>query len=237
MSTRLGLMIEFEKFIDVLVEINRFSGVPAILLFLLARDKPIVSKLAFWLVMASFLADFSNYFFIRYIYKNSFIISNTWFIVNYFLLIYLFLKLIPERKTLLTATLGAFLAGTAITFIFYYTFLESNTFIRVFTSISITLICLIIYLEILENSPANNLFQYPVFWIVTALFIYSSATLLKNIFDQYLIFEKSISTEAYRLIFPINLGFNILKNLMLAYAIWLAGKGGITYIKPKTSVS
>lgn len=223
------------EFLEVFSEINRYSALPGILLFLLMKGRPQLSRIIFYILIASFLADFANYFFIRYVYQNSFIISNSWFLINYLLLAFLFLHLIPSHRKLLWLLTGVFLLGSLISFVFYYSFLESNTFIRVFTSASITFLCLITYYDILEKSPTDNLFSYPVFWTITALFLLSSVTLLKNIFDNYLIFKLQVTTEAYEFIRPLNLSFNILKNALFALVIYQCSLGrlsGIINTKP-----
>lgn len=216
---------------EALIEINRYSGIPGIVFFLAFLTKKGYNiRIVFFVLLASFLADFANYFFIRYIYQNSFIISNSWWLINYFLLTWLFLTLLKNQKNFVLLFFSIFLAGSLISFSFFYSFLESNTFIRTFSSISFTFLCILSFFEILRVGPTDQLSTYPIFWVTTAIFLYSSITLLRHLFSNYLIFQMDLSTEVYSYVHFFNLLMNIIKNLMFFYAFTLVRKGYPDYI-------
>ncbi|MEP5611080.1 MAG: hypothetical protein ABJP45_02465, partial [Cyclobacteriaceae bacterium] len=211
--------------IELLAELNRYSGIPGIVFFLLMMRKNGNIRIVFFVLLASFTADVTIYFFIRHVYPNSFIISNTWYLIDYGLLTWLFIKMIPERKGIVALLGIIFTIGGITSFLFFYSFLESNTFIKAFHSLAFTVLSIIAFFEVLRESPTDKLIHYPVFWIMTAIFLFSSVTLFKNLFQNYLIFELALSMESYAYVHSFNNVFNILKNLMFLYAFVLVKKG------------
>ncbi len=226
--------------IDILKIINRFSGVPGIIFFILflwnARGN---TRIVFYILLASFIADLSNFFFIRFVYPNSYIISNVWFLTNYFLVSWIFYKMLSyheARKRAIYILGGIFLVGSILSFLFFYSFLESNTFIRTFSSLAFTLFSISVFFEILKESPTNKLSNYPVFWVVVAIFLFSSTTLLKNLFQNYLVFELKTSKELFVYLSAFTRVFNITKNLMFFYSFILVKKGFQDYIHPPKKI-
>lgn len=228
----------FLEIFQFLKEVNRYSSVPGILFFLVFLTRVnLNTRIVFYIISVSFLADFLNYFFIRYIYPNAYIITNSWYLVNYVLVSWLFLKLIPTRKNLVVALLIFFGICSTLSFTFFFTFMEPNTFIRSFTSLSFTFLALLSFFEILKESPSDRLSQYPVFWIVTAVFLFSSITLIKNLFDQYLVIDMNVSRELHSYVHFFTVLANIVKNLCFLYAFMLVKRGYPDYIYPKTKQS
>ncbi len=202
---------------------NRFSALAGCLYFLyFMRSWKSTSGIVFLILLFSLLADNFNYFFIRAIYPNSFIIGNSWYIVNYVITAFLFKEILKKHSRLIIGLLGLFILGTIVSFIFFYEFTESNVFIRLFSNASFIAFSLLVYFELLK-SPSLQLTKLPLFWVVTSLFIYNSLLLLQGIFNNYLIFDLKIST--FNLIPIIKLIGNIVKNFILFYALALIDKG------------
>ncbi len=214
-----------------LLEVSRYSGVPGILYFLLfSKKKDKCIKIVFYILLASFLADFFNYFFIRLVYKNGFIISNSWVIINFILVTWYFYELIPKRRTLILLFLGVFIVALFVSFGFFYSFLQPNTVIRVLGSITFSTLSLLCLWEILKESPTDQLFKYPVFWIVTAIFLYSSITIFRNLFQNYFLHGLGGVGPIGRWVWFFNLVFNPVKNFIFLYAFYLVNKGYPNYI-------
>ena len=193
-----------------------------------------ISGIVFYMMLVSLLADNFNYFFIRFIYPNSFIIGNSWYIINYIIVVILFTIVLNKKKKLFLSFLSFFVVGTIISFGFFFLFTESNVFIRLFSNVSFIFFSLMIYFELLKN-PNQKISRLPLFWIATALFVQNSLLLLQSIFNNYLIFDQKITTEAMRVIHIINLVANISKNFILFYALVLIDKGYPDSLKPRTS--
>ncbi len=194
-----------------------------------------ISGIVFYMILFSFLADNFNYFFIRFVYPNSFIIGNSWYLLNYLLVALLFAQILDKKRKLFIGFLAVFIIGSIISFTFFFQFTESNVFVRLFSNVSFIFFALNIYLELLK-SPNQKISRLPLFWIATALFVQNSLLLLQSIFNNYLIFDQKITTEAMRIIHIINLVANITKNFILFYAIVLIDKGYPDSLKP-TKVS
>ncbi len=183
-----------------------------------------MAKGVWGILLISFIADNANYFFIRLIYPNSFIIGNIWILLNYFIMIWTFNEILSQKKKLSIILCLVFSIGSILTFGFYYSFLEGNIFTTLWSNVSFITLSLIVYFQLLQK-PGQNLFKLPVFWISTSFFVYNSLVLLQSIFRDYLIFDLQISKEAYAVINFINLIANISKNYILFYALVMIGKG------------
>ena len=210
---------------DWLYHLNGFSAIAGILFFIYVRKSlKSVSGIIFIILLVSFLADNINYFFIRFVYPNGFIVGNLWIITNYFLMMWLFKKILTSQssKTVLVLTV-LFTIGSLVS-LYFYTLTEANTFINVYSTSSFIIVSLIAYLELLKN-PSSRLIKQPIFWIATAFFVHNSLILLQSIFENYLIFDQQITKEAYRVIQIINLIANTTKNYVLFYALVLIYKG------------
>ena len=222
--------MDFQELVSWMFEISRYSGIPVIIVFLTLKNPSKLSTFTFTLILASFIADFSNYFFIRYIFKNSFIISNIWSIFNFSITCLLFLELLPQKRKSIIALLGVFLAGCLVSFLFFYSFLESNTFVWAYSSFATIILSLIAYYEILNAYPTETLSNYPVFWIVTGFFLYSTGVLFAGLFQNYVVFTLQMDWRFVSYLSFFILLFNILKNILFFYAFILIRKGFPQYI-------
>ncbi len=218
-----------------LQEISKYSGVPGILFFMLfMKEKSTITRIVFFILLASFIADFSNYFFMKYVYKNGFVITNSWHIINFLFVSWYFYQLMPKWRSLVLIMLGIFILTAIGSFSFFYSFLQPNTFIRALSSISFSIVSILCLFEILRQSPTDDLSRYPVFWIVSAIFLYSSTTLFRNLFQNYFLQSLGGVGPVGRWVSLFNMTFNIAKNLMFLYAFSLVHKGYPDYIyQPK----
>lgn len=220
---------EISRFITFYI--NPYSGLPGIIFFLFFLErKSYNARIVFLILLASLLSEVSIYFFTKYIYPNSYIIANTWYLLNFLLVSWLFIRLLPQRRNVILLLNAIYFAGALVSFLGYYSFLESNTFIRVYTSVIFTILSLFAFFEILRAGPIDRLSLYPIFWIITGLFLFSSISLFKNLFAQYLVFEVKITREAFNYFASFNILFNIVKNLMIFYGFVLIGRGYPDYI-------
>jgi len=223
--------VNMDAFWDWLYHLNRFSGFSGCLYFILfVKSRTRVSGILFLILFFSLMADNLNYFFIHLIYPNSFYIGNSWHILNYILSITLFYSIFDERKKILIFLLVLFSIGTMVSFVYFFDFSESNTFIRTYPNITLIFLSLLIFLELLKR-PNQRLQNHPLFWIATSFFVYNSLLLLQGIFKNYLVFDLKISSEGYAYVEFINLLANISKNVILFYIIILIDKGYPSILK------
>lgn len=220
---------------EVVFQINKYTGLPGILFFLgFLRTKKSNTRIVFYVLLASFLGDVAADLYIKYIFQNSHLVGQIWVITNYLLLSWLFLNLLPDRRKTIIVLLLFFTIGTVVTSIFFYSFFESNTFLVTYPSVAFTYLSIVTFIEILKEEPTKKLVEYPLFWIVTAIFLFNSVTLLKNLFMNYLIFDLQVSQDQYLYVWLFGVSFNMLKNLMFFYAFILVKKGNPDYIyEPK----
>ncbi|GAB4250207.1 MAG: hypothetical protein Tsb0034_29470 [Ekhidna sp.] len=208
-----------------LLELNRFSGLAVILYFVFFPKRLMtIYGLLFLTIAFSFLADNIIWFFIRFVYPNSFIIGNSWLLLNFGIVSWLFGKLLPERRLVIIVSGVLFFVGATVSFGWFFSFLEFNTFIGVYSCINFTILSVFLYLRIL-NDKKTQLKTMPEFWIANAFFFYSSLTLFRSLFTQFAVFDLEISKELHSAISIINLTANIAKNFILFYALILIDKG------------
>ncbi len=207
------------------LNLNGFSALAGCLFFLYTKQSlKSVSGIVFLILLLSFAADNINYFFMRFVNPNSFIIGNCWIIGNFFLMLWLFSQILSSSaKRIIQILLTVFSVGTIIS-LFYFKINEANTFISLFCDLSYIFLALLTYLQLLKN-PSQKLVTQPIFWIATSFFVHSSLILLQSVFDNYLIFDQNITQEGYIIIYIINLSANITKNFILFYALVLISKG------------
>ena len=207
-------LIDFNKW---LLEVSRLSGLSAFLYFLFNRNSSDRLSKYIFLVVACI--------------SNSYIIGNTWHLVNFVFSALVFYTLKPDLKRQLIVVGAVFYIGCCITFLTLFEYTEANTFVRVFTSAFSVYFSLWLYFHLLNN-PSGKLRVNPTFWIANSFFLYGSITLLKNIFANYLIFDLEISSQAYAYIHLINLLAVIAKNWILFYVLVLITRNNSTLSKP-----
>lgn len=221
--------------LDWILNFNSFSALAGMLYFIIfMRSRRDLAGIIFLVLTVSFIADNLNYFFVRFIYPNSFIIGNSWYIIDYLINAIIFSVILQKWRKVSFILLSAYLIGTVVSFSFFYSFTESNTFIRIFSNASWIALSLVLYVELL-NRPSQKLGRLPLFWFATAYFVNSSLILLQSVFDNYLIFDLKISGESYIWINIIKLIANIGKNFTLFYVLALIDKGFPSTLKLQSS--
>ncbi|MBV6645077.1 MAG: hypothetical protein KI790_06495 [Cyclobacteriaceae bacterium] len=210
---------------------NRVISLPVIFFFLLfVKKKNSFSKLLFTVILISGFSDIFSYAFIKYIYQNSYWISNTWYLLNFSLMTRLYGKILPEKKKILSYLNIIFYIGSLLSFLLFYSYLEANPFIRGWSSASFIFIGLLTYYKILELNPVDNILRYPIFWINTAFFFFFAVALPHSIFLNYLVFDLGLGPVMISSVTIFTLVSNILKNILLLYALILINQGQPTFL-------
>ena len=205
----------------VLLEISRYSaclGVFYYLFFLKKRER--APCVIFSVLVISFLFDFANYFFIRHVYPNSFLLGNTWRMLNHGLMSWFYLLILPGHKNLIKISAALYYVLSAILFLTYYSIWESNSISDTYSHVFLLMFNILAYLELLKETM-GKLSKKPSFHFLTAFFIYYSSVLIKNVFDNYLIFDLNITWEEYWPIGYLNVAANSVKNFLLFYGLLL----------------
>ena len=216
--------MNFIQIIESIIVLNILSGVPGVLFFIFTKQKlNSIAGTLFLILLASLLADYGSYIYAKYIYPNSYGFGNLWHLVNYLLVSILFYQIIPRRKLINGILLALFYISAIISF-FYYSFLDANPVIRVVSNVAFIILSLFAYFEMLKY-PGKSLNKNPIFWTLTAIFVFCSVTLLRNLFTQYLVFDLDVSKNLFATITLIFILANISKNFALFYSLILIDKG------------
>lgn len=225
--------MSFFDFVNFLGEVNTCTGLPGIILFVLFyRKMDKTSSIVYLILLTSFLADSLNHIII-WVYKyhqvnssfNSYIFSNTWILIDFYLVSWWTMSLIPRRKKLILFIVNFYTVVALVSFCFSYSFFESNTYTRSLWSISLVTFSLLLFIEILRSSTTKKLMNQPVFWVNTGIFLFASTSLFNYLSEQYLVFEMQITWVDYAPIQFFTVFFNIVKNLLVFYSFILVIKG------------
>ena len=156
--------------------------------------------------------------------KQFFGIINSWHIINFYLLGWLFLFYLPQKRKLIIILILLFSLLVLVSFIWIFSFLESNSIVWVTSNVISIFLSLIGFFTLLKK-PSIALRELPVFYILTTILLYSSVTILVNLFFQYLVFDLNITKDGFRTITLILLISNSAKNFAFFYALVLISKG------------
>lgn len=200
-------------------------------LLFVKKGRSSISGILFFILLASFLGDSISYIYADFLLSNNYIVINLWHIANFYLLAWLFSQILPEKRKLVLASIATFTILVVSSFSLGYSFWESNTFVWVTSNVIFILFPLFGFMELLKH-PSGSLLKLPIFWILTTVLLYSSVTLLVNLFFQYLVFDLNISKEGFSTIMLILLISNTIKNFVFFYALVLIDKGFPDSIKP-----
>jgi len=211
--------------IFTLADLNRFSGIPGVLYFLLfIRKWKSVSAIIFYILLISFLFDFGIYIYIKYIYPNSYFGSNCWKLLNYALMSWFFFVSIPQLRRLVYGCILLFYSASIISFITTYSFWEANTVLNSLGNFLLLTFTILSFRQLLKR-PSSSLRETPSFWILLSFLFYFSLIFLKGIFMNFLVFQLQIESEQFFPISLINLLANTSKNYILFFALVLIDKG------------
>lgn len=218
--------MDISDLVSELIEFNRYSGLAGVAYFLFfIKNWKSFSALIFYILLVSLLFDLGIYTYIKYIYPNSYYGSNWWILVNYFFMSWLFIQIIPQFRNLIIASSLIFILGSIISFGFYYSFWEANTFTSSFSSLSFILFSIMSFLYLMNLKSETSLKQMPIFYLLIAFLSYYALVFFKSIFMNYLVFQLKVTWEQYWPVSAINLIANVSKNFILFYVIVLIDKG------------
>ena len=214
-----------EEIYWLLEEFNRYSGVPGILYFsIFVRKWRADSAIFFYILLLSFVFDFSIHLYTKFVFPNSYIGGNLWVILNFGLMSWFFIRILPSYKQQIVYLYITFLLSTVISFGLWYSLFDSNTIIRTFSSVAFLILSILGFKELMTR-PKGDLLKMPVFYALAIFFLYYSTNFLRGLFQQYLVVDLHVSAEQMLLIAMISLVINALKNYVIFYIIVLLEKG------------
>ncbi|HET9055302.1 MAG TPA: hypothetical protein VFN30_00500, partial [Chitinophagaceae bacterium] len=198
-------------FLYALVYSSIFSTLIPIGLFLVKKSKGFIVAI-FILVVISFLFDMINLITVFSGYRG-FYSFNTYFILQFLLLSYIFSLLLDNKKFVYTSVL------LFVIFTFYVSlgvqgFAEYQSWTRTTGGIILLTYSVLYYRQLLITLPAQNISQYAPFWINSAVFLYFSFNLFLFIIANYVF--KNFSNEIGMTVWGFHNINNIVKNILFA---------------------
>ncbi len=205
---------------DVLIQIAHISYGSAFIPLLIAlfqwKRLTKALKIIVWISILSILSDsVSIYLILQKISFNNWITSNIFLILQATLFILFMMGLLRARYQWLFISL--ILVISLINFFFIQTPLVFNSYINYFIAILLIILCLVYLYRLLKELPALDIYRFPPLWIVFAILTYYGGTLFLFLFNNYFL---STNIITHRSIWILHNVLNILKNLLLALALW-----------------
>ena len=210
--------------------LNIVSGVPAIIFFFFIKKKGRIARILFLTVLISFLSDLASTLYAAFIFPNNYPIVNSWHMMNFFVLFTLFKSLIPNYRRFFLVAIISFLIVSLCSFLFIYSFWESNPFVWVTSNLFIISFSIIGFLELLKK-PSVSLIKIPSFWIYSVFFCFSTVTFLIWLFFQYFVFELQLTMNELNTIVRIIQIANIIKNLVVIFILMIIDGRFFRYTK------
>jgi hypothetical protein len=90
-------------------------------------------------------------------------------------------------RILLNVALAVFIVFALINIIFIQGLFSYNSYTRTFISVAMTIVSLIYFYVLIRELPTETITKLPMFWINTAVLIYSAGTFFVNLSTDYLI--------------------------------------------------
>ncbi|HET9058048.1 MAG TPA: hypothetical protein VFN30_14480 [Chitinophagaceae bacterium] len=173
------------------------------------------------LLVISATADLINYILAK-MHVPTIIVANSYFILQFLLLSYIFSLLLSNRKLIYNATA---LYSALYLFFFVMGFEHFNDFqsrLRAIEDVVLLIYCVLYYRQLLKTLPAENIWHYAPFWITTAALYYFGLNLLLFIITNYVF--TNLPTDAAMTVWGFHNFNNIVKNILFAVGIYYAGK-------------
>jgi hypothetical protein len=209
---------------EILRYLSNFSTlVPLVLLLTIRKKWPKVIYILAAIVVLSFLSDMISFVMAsKHIDTSAF--YNTYFIIQFFLLLYFYNHQIANKK-LIYFTIIIFLAFFIFNTIFFQPFTTYQNWLRVLGSLIFIGYSVAYFRKMLKNdetdrwmdNPPINPFRHYPFWINAAVFYYFAFNIFLFIMRKYVAehAEKSIIQDFW----AFHNFNNIMKNFLFAIAV------------------
>ncbi len=116
-------------------------------------------------------------------------------------------------------SIAIFILFSIVNIIFFEPITSFNSLGRALQSTFIIGFCFIYFFQLLNQLKVKQLFNVPFFWITCACLLYFAGSLFASLFMNV-----KVTPDFFAFAYGIVIGLNIIKNIIYAIAIWLAGK-------------
>ncbi|MBK7883250.1 MAG: hypothetical protein IPJ81_05245 [Chitinophagaceae bacterium] len=168
------------------------------------------------LLFISAVADFGSYALVK-MGKSNLSVSNIYFVVQFFLLSYIY-YLLPNNKKIIYIALIFFTVFYIINTLFIQPITIDQNWSNFVGGVLIFIYSMSYYLKLLDNMPTTNIFSFHLFWFNTAIFYYFGASVLIFLCIDFVL--KNIPADEGIIIWGFHNFNNIIKNILFAVAIY-----------------
>jgi hypothetical protein len=170
-----------------------------------------------WLLSASFVSDVLMYV-TAMIYRNSYPVGNTYLIIQFFVLLYIFSLSLFNKNKKYALFLGiAYIIFYVLDVIFLESFMRLTTHANVVSSLIVIILSLWYLYKLLNELLITDIQRLPMLWITFAALLYYGCTIFIVLANNWLL----SNAEASQLnMWIVHNFFNITKNILFAIALW-----------------
>lgn len=203
-----------------LAEILRYLSIlspifPVILLLTIKSKRTKIINILTSVVLVSFLSDIIGFIMVNNRLNNS-AVSNTYFVIQFFLLMYFYSLQVSNKKLVYIAVI-LFTVFFTINTIFVQPFNTYQSWLRVAGAITFIGYSIGYYLQMLRTMPPVDPFHFYPFWINSGIYYYFSFNLFLFLITNYVFTHMSNEEiKAFRGFHNFN---NIIKNLLFTAAV------------------
>ena len=190
--------------------------IPIVLLFFRYNRLSVEYKWLGILFLFSFLCDFLNEVQYHTVHLPVNYLGTVYYVLNPILLSIFFYHVLvwPSAKNIFIVFNVALLAFAVANFLLIQK--ETiNTYSAILEKLLIMFLCILYYYKVIRERPADRIYHSGLFWIISSLFIISSAKLVLYTFAHYLVIFK----DNLMVLWSIHNILSIILSLMLTVGI------------------
>lgn len=200
-----------------------FCSVLVPIFFLLRRKQNFrvaTIKILGLLLFASAFSDLLSYVVLKMGAKSNLVITNTYIIIQFLILSYIYHFLFKKKKIIYVA-ITLFVVFFIINVIVIQPYTEFQNWPRGVANMILIGYSMKYYFQLLDDMPRASIFRFYPFWLNTAVFYYFGSTFLIFISINYVM--KTQSADFSFQIWGFHNLSNAIKNILFAVAIYYVG--------------
>ncbi|MBK7883412.1 MAG: hypothetical protein IPJ81_06230 [Chitinophagaceae bacterium] len=197
---------------------------PIILLFTIKKKRTKIINIFIGVILVSFLSDIVGFIMVSNRINNA-PVSNSYYIIQFFLLMY-FYNIQIKNKKLIYITIVVFISFCVINTIFLHPFNRFQSWLRFVGAIICIFYAVGFFRQMarvdkaegrwIDNPPIDPFYHYP-FWINAGIFYYFAFNLFLFAMDNFVF--TNLSKEVARTFWGFHNANNIIKNLLFGIAV------------------
>jgi hypothetical protein len=172
-------------------------------------------SILFFLLVASLVMDIIAFTLSRHS-MNTYLLGNLFFLFQFVMIAFIFSQELNHSKWM------KYIIFVILIFFIYNLLVAQGLFVfnthsNSVAGLTLVAISLYFFFDLLKNLPQDDIYRLPMFWIAFAVLFYYGGTLILFLTNNFLV-DRFL--DSHRLVWILHNFCNIVKNLLLAIALW-----------------